>query len=344
VKICDYAEVVSPIADRNTYVGQSVRLDLGSVSPLPTLFRWYRGASGDRSVPLTNWNTQRYYDAAPTTTTQYWGEFQNNNCTARTSTITLNVCVPQITQHPQSQYVSPGSGTRLTAATNLPGATFQWYQGAGTLLGGQTNTYLDTGALYANTSYWVRVTGSCGASVDSAVANISMCTPPSIVYPPFDGGTGLPGRAAGSEVSANGSNLTYQWYYGESGNTSQPISGQTTRTMSVVISQTVKVWVRITGTCGTVNSPSVFLSVYPSIWEQPGDAVLEPGQSVSFNVSASGTYVSYKWYDGDQLIPNATGATYTTPPLYEPKMYRVLVFSGTREVWSREAYVNPPSE
>lgn len=344
VQICDYGEVVSPIADRNVYVRQPVRLDLSTVSPLPTLVRWYAGASGDRSLPLTNWSTQRYYDTAPYTTTAYWAEFQNDNCASRTSTITLNVCVPQITQHPQSQYVAPGNGTRLTAATDLPGATFQWYQGAGTLLSGQINNYLDTGALYGNTSYWVRVTGSCGVSVDSTVASISMCTPPSIVYPPYDGGTGLPGRAAGSEVTANGSNLTYQWYYGESGNTSQPITGKTDRTMSIVISQTVKVWVRITGTCGVVNSPSTFLSVYPSIWSQPGDATLEHGQSASFEVGANGTYLSYKWYDGDQLIPNATGATYTTPPLYEPKLYRVLVFSGNKSVWSREAYVNPPSE
>lgn len=338
IRMCSYLEEVTAIANQKTYVGQTVRLDLSGLVPLPTLFRFYRGNTGDRSNPLTQWNTQRYWDVAPTTTTNYWAEFQDNVCTARTTTIKVEVCVPQITAQPQSAYVSPGGSKTLTVTSNLPGATFQWYQGS-TLLTGKTSASLDTGALYANTSYWVRVSGSCGVSVDSSVATITMCSAPAITIPPYNGGNGLPGHAAGTEVTATGSNLTYQWYYGEPGDMSRPISGKTTRSMSVTLWFTEKVWVRVTGTCGAVNSTSAFLSVYPTIMEQPGDAVIDPGQTVTFNVSANGTYLRYEWYDGSDLVASTTIPSFTTPPLYEDKMYRVLVFSGTTQVWSREAYV-----
>jgi hypothetical protein len=58
-------------------------------------------------------------------------------------------------------------------------------------------------------------------------------------------------------VIASGSGaLSYQWYRGTSGNTSNPISGATSWSYPTprLTKGTYTYWVRVTAGCGTVNS------------------------------------------------------------------------------------------
>jgi hypothetical protein len=65
------------------------------------------------------------------------------------------------------------------------------------------------------------------------------------------------------EVKPTGSApVAYQWYAGQSGNTSNPISNATGRTFDTgALTSTSVYWVRATNPCGSVDSNTVMVTV-----------------------------------------------------------------------------------
>src|SRR5207244_2454084 len=107
VSMCQYTQSVTGAASQNTYPGQSVHLVIAS-TPSATSYRWYKGLSGDRSTPLTAWTANNYFDDAPTVTTSYWADVVAGSCTSNTTTTTVTVCLPNITQQPASTTIANG--------------------------------------------------------------------------------------------------------------------------------------------------------------------------------------------------------------------------------------------
>lgn len=70
---------------------------------------------------------------------------------------------------------------------------------------------------------------------------------------------------AGQSVTINstttGSPTGYQWYIGTSGNTAQPIAGQTNPSLTVSPTTTTSYWLRVTNACGSANSNTVTITV-----------------------------------------------------------------------------------
>lgn len=65
-------------------------------------------------------------------------------------------------------------------------------------------------------------------------------------------------------VGATGTGpLTYQWFVGESGDTSRPISGATSNSVTVSPTSTTAYWVRVSNGCGTANSSTATIVVIP---------------------------------------------------------------------------------
>jgi hypothetical protein len=65
-------------------------------------------------------------------------------------------------------------------------------------------------------------------------------------------------------VTASGTGtLTYQWYKGTSPSTTTPISGATSASYTTpkLTKGTYTYWVRVTGSCGVVNSSTATISV-----------------------------------------------------------------------------------
>ena len=87
---------------------------------------------------------------------------------------------PSITTQPTSQEVQSGMAIVLTVAASGDDLTYQWYTGnsgdTASPISGATNNTLTTGALTANTNYWVEVTNT-GGSVDSETAVITVAAP-----------------------------------------------------------------------------------------------------------------------------------------------------------------------
>ncbi|MEA2162121.1 MAG: hypothetical protein QOK37_248 [Thermoanaerobaculia bacterium] len=321
ISICYYPQNLSSPGDFYTTVGQTVRLYAPNAAG--NTYQWYTGATGDTSHPYSSpYSPNMYYaDVLPTVTTQYWAQITNGGCISRTAAANVYVCVPTFTQQPVSVTIPPGSSTTLSASANTAGVTYQWYVGASgntaSPIGGATGPSV-TVTPGSNASYWARAISSCGRTTDSATATVTLCSPPVITAQPMASTVGGGGATASMWVSATGSNLTYQWYIGNSGDTSNPISGATASNSSMWISATQKVWVRITGSCGAVDSNATFASVYPSIYQQPPSSLVVGYDTTgSISLSASGSYLSYVWKNSQT---GAVIATTTTPTLITPSI------------------------
>lgn len=90
------------------------------------------------------------------------------------------------------------------------------------------------------------------------------CTAPAITSQPASR-TITSGQSTTISVTATGSaTLTYQWYVGPSGSTTNPITGATSSTITVAPTSTTSYWVRVANTCGSVNSSAATVTVNPA--------------------------------------------------------------------------------
>jgi hypothetical protein len=336
VSLCNYPQTLNSPGDQFIAIGQTATLITYSGSG--NVYQWYVGASGNTSQPAPGQSNLSSYTAAPTVTTQYWAQVQNGGCISRTQSATVNVCVPTITQHPASIMINSGASTPLSVVANTSGLTYQWYIGnSGTTtapISGGTGSSV-TVAPSATTNYWVRVTGSCSQSANSATATVTICAPPGITYN-SPAQSIVRGSNAYLFVTATGSNLTYQWYVGASGNTSTPYSGATASSLTATPQNTTSYWVRVSGTCGSVNSPTILVNVCasPSITTQPQGSLIFSGGTATMSVTASEattTPMTYQWYrgpSGDVSAPVGTNSTFTTPALTAQTSYWARVSCG----------------
>jgi hypothetical protein len=158
----------------------------------------------------------------------------------------------------------------------------------------------------ATSTYWVRATNSCGATVDSAPVTITItpCTAPSFVIQPH-GGSVVSASTAVIVAEVNGTApLHYQWFAGHLGDTSTP-AGSDSSTLSVAnLTQTTTYWLRVTNDCGSIDSSEATIVVdatcsAPFIVVQPSDVNVVAGSTARLGVVATGDNLTYRWYEGD---------------------------------------------
>ena len=133
----------------------------------------------------------------------------------------------------------------------------------------------------------------------------------------------IAGASATFSVSTNGTSPSYQWY--KSGS---PISGATASSYSIqsaLASDAGNYTVTVFNSAGSVSSNAATLTVTPppptlSITSQPlVTQILNAGSAATLSVLASGTALTYQWYEGargDTSIPvGGNSSSLTTPPL-----------------------------
>lgn len=137
---------------------------------------WYRGALGDKTTVAGN---AASVEVGPLTeTAQFWAEVKNSCGPVSTRLVTINVTqgptctAPSITTQPLSQEVKNGTLKLTVVATGTETLNYQWFEGTDKPVGTNSATLELTNVTKA-TSYFVRVTNSCG-TVDSAVAQITV--------------------------------------------------------------------------------------------------------------------------------------------------------------------------
>jgi len=323
-------------------VAASLTASVGNQRVSPS-YAWYRGNSGDTSNPLNLFGSG--ITQTVTASTNYWVRVTDGTCTVNSNTATIQVCVPNIISNPASVTIPSGQQTTLTVVATGENLSYQWYIGSA----GVTTTPVGTNSPSltvqpaSTTGYWVKVTGC--QTANSTAATVTICQVPAITS--IVGSTAQPNTTTAVAVNATGTGLNYQWYQGLAGDTSHPVFTNT-RNPTFTAIQSAYYWVRVSNTCGSVDSSAVMSSVYAQIYNfLPGSTVVPYGGYVTESLSASGTYLTYQWYlnDGSHPIAGATSPSYTTPALTQNASYFCAVTSGfavTYSPWAEVTICTPP--
>ncbi len=136
-----------------------------------------------------------------------------------------------------------------------------------------------------------------------------------ITTPPASS-TIVAGNPASLSVTASTGATAYQWYHGYSGDTSTPVGTNSASFTTPALTASARYWVRVTGAGGvSVDSATALLLGPPTITTQPLSQTINDGSPVTFSVSAFGAgTLTYQWRKGTDLIPDATGSSYTISP------------------------------
>jgi len=291
-----------------------------------------------------------------------------------------------ISTQPQSQTVASGSAATLNVTATGSGAlNYQWYVGSSgatssPIQGATASTYT-TPALTSTTNYWVRIADAT-ASIDSVTATIVVAPPdpppstPPPALPPVpppapavaptitrdpESRTIASGETATLTVEANGTTpLAYQWYVGQKGATSSPVSGATSTSFTTpALTATTSYWVRVSNSAGSADSSAATITVTtpppapppppagvaPAIASHPQSQTITAGQAATLSVVATGTApLGYQWYVGSSgvtaaPVAAATSATFVTPSLSSTTSYWVRVTNTFGAVNSNAASV-----
>jgi hypothetical protein len=212
------------------------------------------------------------------------------------------------------------------------GLSYQWYKGV-SLLNGQTASTLTLPNVTATDegTYSVVVSGACGVPVTNS-ATLAVNSNVVIVAPPANS-TNCPGTAAFFFVNATGTDLTYQWYHGGSGtDLGTKLDGQigSTLTLSNVTAQLSGVYsVVVSGACGNAvtNSATLFVNANVVIATPPTNTTVCPGMTANFSVNASGTGLTYQWYNATGPLNGKTNGTLSLPGVSaaDAGVYRVVI-------------------
>jgi hypothetical protein len=188
-------------------------------------------------------------------------------------------------------------------------------------------------------------------AVDTVYGSGPPCVPPAISSQSQSQGVNS-GSSANLTVAASGTTpYTYQWYNGQKGDTSSPISGETNasyHTPAITVQKSF--WVRVSNDCGSVNSETITLTpiqcAAPTIVTQPQGSSINSGSTANLTVTpGGGGPFTYQWFigpKGDQTnqAPNGTSQNFTTPALTQATSFWVKVSNACGSVQSDAATIN----
>ena len=226
---------------------------VASGTPNPT-YKWYVGSPPDVSTPATGASatTASYTTPALSTSTSFWAKATNSSGSANSTSAAITVNQPAaISSHPASATINRSSATTLSVtATGTGPFTYQWYQGtSGTTLTpvGTNSSSYTTGALIADTSYWVKVTNAANVSgANSNTAAITVNQPAAISSHPASATINSGSTTTLSVVASGTAPFTYQWYQGASGTTTTPLGTNSPSFTTPSLSTTSSYWVKVT--------------------------------------------------------------------------------------------------
>lgn len=197
-----------------------------------------------------------------------------------------------------TNYTACSSGTVSTVLSPVVSSgtpnnmQLRWIQGS-------TNVSANTIAAGTYTPYYFNTTGNCYHPAGSAVT-VTIGTATSVTSQPSPANQNVCQNNASTaiSVSANGTNLTYQWY---SNTTNSNIGGSlisgavsNTYTPPSTVLGNIYYYVIITGSCGTITSNTASVAVNaipppPSVSITP-PTCSAPGSATISNYNASNTY------------------------------------------------------
>ena len=202
---------------------------------------------------------------------------------------------PSITGSPTSQTVNPGAEVVFSVtAIGTPTLTYQWRRGSKDLAGQNAPTLVLKGVTAADAGIY-DVVVSNGDIATSAPAVLTVRTAPSITTGPVSQ-TVNPGDAVTFLAAAIGDPTpTFQWMKG-----GKDLPGETRSTLSLAKVTTADAGdyaVVVTNPAGSATSGAVLtVRIAPSITTGPVGQTIDPGDPVTFRVTAAGSPpLTYQW-------------------------------------------------
>lgn len=245
-------------------------------------------------------------------------------------TLTVNT-LAAITTEPTAAVLCAGSTATYTVAAVGTGLGYQWQVSttgcAGTfanIAGATTNTLTLTNTLatQSGNAYRVVITGTCN-TVTSACVSLTVNTPIVITTQPASTSACLPDQTTASfSVAVSGTAPTYQWQVSTNAGTSWTNVAAATNSTLTLTALTASMTgnqyrVVINGTCTSgLNSSAATLTVNTKvdITSQPVNRAICAGASTTFNVTATGSTITYQWevsVNNGPFVPVTNAGAYT---------------------------------
>ena len=253
-------------------------------------------------------------------------------------TVNGQIALPVIQMHPTNRTVVAGTSVAfaVTATSGLP-IRYQWRYNGIDIPNATNTTYTVPSAQYTNAGgYSVRVMNA-GGSVLSSNALLAIQAAPEIVFQPVDVNVASGGTASFT-VGARGTPvLNFQWWKDNS-----VLNGATDPTLIITNTQAPNLgnyFVVVSNAFGVKTSAVVALviSAPPVIVSHPTNQTVIAGQTVTFNVSASGSApLFYRWIFNGVPLAGATSSNlvFTNVQPSRAGTYSVLVSNSVGTAFS----------
>ena len=300
------------IDDQTVCVGRSLNIApvYSEVSGSTVTYQWYFEGN-----PIPNKNTaQLNINNIQTTQAGRYFVTVNNGCSPESNN-SFNVTVlnlPTIqTQPTAQQQLCVGSNFALSVVDNYA-ETYKWFKNNVEIPGETSKTYTKNISASDAGTYKVLLSNSCGYSISSNNAILSVSLRPTITSSPVNSSVCV-GQPVTASVSANtngGGNLRYAWT--TVGNPNPLNINSTFLIPNASLDLNGKVYtVTVTNDCGTENGGSFTLnvgekptvSITTSIPDNTttGKPTVCLGSAISFSVSveSNGYSPTYTWYKDD---------------------------------------------
>ena len=349
--VCTAVGIQTQPQNKNISPGGSTNLSVVASGSAPFTYQWFIGNSGDTSTP-TGTNAASI-TVSPSVDTTYWVRVSNtcnggSSVDSNSATVAVVCSAPAITTQPTGANITEGQSAQLQVFATGGGLSFQWFIGnsGDTSQPIGTNSNRLTVTPTQSTNFWVRVSGSCGAPVDSntVTVNVSPCADLTVDPPTA---TQLPGvgkfRLNVTAFSSSGP-LLFQWFRGTTpGVGGVQIAG--TQSTDVTVNVATSFWARVTNACGKTGVTSLITvapCTLPAITSQPQDQTIPSGGSASLSIAFTPPTASVTWYRGlvgDKTNPVGTTASVTPGPLTETTKFWAEVVTDCGPVASRSVTV-----
>jgi len=336
---CSPVRIITDPQNMGVAAGGSATLTVAaSGSPVPTGYGWM---AGPYPVPQGNGGPSMVINDIKETA-EYWVEVSNGCSTSssRPARVQVISCADiNILVQPPDTFVGANDALVLKISAQGYALTYEWYAGSSgdtsrRIMGATTST-LNVAPGSIEDRYWVRVRHPSSCAVDSRTVNV--CRAPRIQNAlGADYVNALPKVRRVLSVGASGTSLKYEWYEGDTSDTSRPLASKS-NAVAVWPLETTRYWVRVSSECHpSVVVAATRVSVPPEIRSVSGSDVVTRDSTRVLSVTAAGKELSYQWFRRDAAgavpIQNATGSSYTTPPVASDVTYFCRVSSGTAPV------------
>ncbi|MEI7732004.1 MAG: immunoglobulin domain-containing protein, partial [Verrucomicrobiota bacterium] len=338
--------ITAPVS-QTAALGGAANFAVTASGTAPMTYQWYWNGAllpGATNSFFTLMDAQRNNEGS------YFVVISNavGSITSTVATLTV-VDLANIKQDPQGFTAKAGVVTNLSVrASGSTPLYYQWYKDDSLVAGANGSTFAFPNLQWPQAgNYCVVVTNAYGAAT-SAVAVVTVLSPPFITSQPQNQSALLNGNASLSVTAEGTSPLSYQWFKGSS-----PILNANDNVLALANVQRADgtgYSVIITNQYGSITSSVATLTVLegPSIVQSPLSFTGLVASVGSLTVSAKGAPpLFYQWYKNGALIPNATAAAYSfsSLSLAEAGNYYVVVSNAYAKATSVVATVtvlSPP--